>query len=70
MLEPLIALTNGIFGADVIRRLQKKPNRRNATIFWCILNYSIWKRLFIDNEPVETLLDEVVVNSGRTTVKR
>jgi asparagine synthase (glutamine-hydrolysing) len=58
-LEPLIPLVKGVFDIDVIRRLQKKPNRCNATTFWCILNYAIWRRLFIDGEPIETLLCEI-----------
>jgi asparagine synthetase B (glutamine-hydrolysing) len=58
-LEPLIPLVKGVFDIDVIRRLQKKPNRRNATTFWCILNYVIWRRLFIDGESIETLLGEI-----------
>jgi len=69
-LEPLIALTRGHFDIDVIRQLQKNPKRRNAMSFWCILNYAIWKRLFIDNESVDTLLDEIVVASDRPADRR
>ena len=45
--------------SDSIRELQAKPNRKNATTFWSLLNYAIWKRLFIDDEPVESLLGEI-----------
>jgi len=27
--------------------------------YWNMLNYSIWKRICIDNEPVEALLEEI-----------
>ena len=30
-----------------------------SMIYWSILNYSIWKRIHIDNEPLETLKDEL-----------
>jgi asparagine synthetase B (glutamine-hydrolysing) len=63
VLEPLIPFLDDVFDVELIRRLQGRPNRRNATTFWCALNYSIWRRLFIDNEPVETLLDEIVESS-------
>jgi asparagine synthetase B (glutamine-hydrolysing) len=64
-LEPLIPLIEDVFDVDELRRLQMKPNRRNATTFWSILNYSIWKRLFIHNESVETLLGELDASLDR-----
>jgi hypothetical protein len=69
-LEPLIPLVKDVFDVGLIRRLQRKPNRRNATTFWCILSYSIWRRLFIDNESVETLLDEIDLASARSVGRR
>jgi hypothetical protein len=31
-------------------------------IFWNMLNYGIWKRLFIENEPLERLVEELDSN--------
>jgi hypothetical protein len=62
-LEPLIALTRGTVDIDAIRDLQKTPKRKNATTFWSLLNYAIWKRLFIEGASVEALLDEAAIPS-------
>jgi len=30
-----------------------------AHTFWAMLNYAVWKRLFIDGESLDTLLEEL-----------
>jgi len=65
LLEPLLGLTDEMFEIEMIRRLQSKPNSRNSTVIWLIVAYSVWKRLFIDNESVEALLDKVAAQSAR-----
>jgi len=57
-LEPLTVLTKGIFDMKDVRKVQSK-DRKKASIFWSMLNYSIWKRLFIDGQDVDELLDIV-----------
>ena len=37
--------------------MQSTEPKKSMT-FWNMLNYSIWKRLCIKNEPIEILLEE------------
>ena len=37
----------------------QRPNSRGAFTFWTMLNYAVWKRLFIDGETVGDLLADV-----------
>jgi len=55
--EPLIPLCSKVFDEKEIRKMQSSDS--NMMIFWNILNYSIWKRLCIYDEPLEVLLEEV-----------
>jgi len=56
--EPLVPLTSKIFDEKQIRKLQSTELKKAQT-FWLILNYSIWKRLYIHNEPLGALLEEL-----------
>jgi asparagine synthase (glutamine-hydrolysing) len=56
--EPIIPLTLKIFDEKEIRKMQS-AEKHNAMTFWNILNYSIWKRLCINNEPLAVLLEEL-----------
>lgn len=56
--EPLIPLVSKIFDEKQIRNMQSIEPKK-AMVFWNILNYSIWKRLHINNEPLEVLLEEL-----------
>ena len=58
VLEPLVPLAAKVFGRDEVRRMQR-PNSRGAYTFWTMLNYAVWKRLFVDGETVASLLAEV-----------
>jgi Asparagine synthase len=71
------ALSGGIFEASVpiaakvvdlatIRELQG-GDRRHAMTFWTLLNYAVWKRLFIFNESREALVEELMGNLGKST---
>ncbi len=56
--DPLIPLSTKCFEKDIITNIQSiEP--KNAMTFWNILNYSIWKRLCIDNEPLDILYEEL-----------
>ena len=59
--EPLIPLASKVFNEKQIRDMQS-PDPKKAMIFWNMLNYSIWKRLCINNEPLEILLEELNSN--------
>jgi asparagine synthase (glutamine-hydrolysing) len=56
--EPLIPLCNGIFEREKMVQLQSTDPKKSMT-FWNILNYCIWKRLFIYNESVDDLVEEL-----------
>jgi len=56
--EPLVPLASKIFDEKQIRDMQSTKSKKAMT-FWNILNYSIWKRLCINNEPLELLLEEL-----------
>ena len=56
--EPLVPLAKKVFDEKQIRDMQSTDPKKAMT-YWNILNYSIWKRLCINNEPVEILLDEL-----------
>ena len=56
--DPLIPLCDKIFKRDEIINMQSADHEKSM-IFWNMLNYAIWKRLFIYQEPVSNLLDEL-----------
>jgi len=56
--EPLVPLASKVFDEKQIRDMQSTEPKKAMT-FWNILNYSIWKRLCINNEPLTTLLEEL-----------
>lgn len=56
--EPLVPLASKIFNEKQIRKMQSSEPEKAMT-FWNILNYSIWKRLHIYNEPLDVLLEEL-----------
>jgi asparagine synthetase B (glutamine-hydrolysing) len=56
--EPLVSLAVKVFDLQQIQRMQS-VNDRDAMTFWNILNYSIWKRLFVEDEPVTELKTEL-----------
>ena len=63
VLEPLVPLAAKEFGWDEVRRMQG-PYSRGAYTFWTMLNYAIWKRLFINGESIPSLLAEVEEHGG------
>lgn len=56
--EPLIPLAAKVFDEKQIRMLQCAEHSKAMT-FWNILNYALWKRLCIDNEPLSLLEEEL-----------
>jgi asparagine synthetase B (glutamine-hydrolysing) len=56
--EPLILLASKVFNEREIRNMQSIEFKKAMT-YWNMLNYSIWKRLFINNEPIEVLKEEL-----------
>ena len=58
MLEPLVPLAAKVFPERQIRSLQTQ-DESEASVFWALLNYALWRRLCIDGEPLETLQEEL-----------
>ncbi|VVB62041.1 Asparagine synthase [uncultured archaeon] len=56
--ESLLPLTKKIFNEDEIRKMQSSESKKAMT-YWNMLNYSIWKRICINNEPLDTLIEEI-----------
>ncbi len=64
--DPLIPLCSTVFDIKEILKMQSSDSQKSMN-FWNILNYSVWKRLCINNEPVEVLLkelDEAITSKG------
>jgi asparagine synthetase B (glutamine-hydrolysing) len=59
--EPLIPLCSKVFDIREIQKMQSSELEKAMT-FWNMLNYSVWKRLCINNEPVDVLLYELNEN--------
>ncbi len=59
--ENLIPLASKVISEKEIRKMQSSDSKK-AMIFWNMLNYSIWKRLCINNEPLNVLLEELKIN--------
>jgi asparagine synthetase B (glutamine-hydrolysing) len=57
--EPLVPIASKVFDEKVIRQMQTTTDWRKMSTFWNIINYSIWKRLNIYNEPLDVLLEEL-----------
>jgi len=56
--DSLIPLASKVFDENQIRNMQSS-NPEKAMTFWNILNYSVWKRLCINNESMDVLLEEL-----------
>ena len=56
--EPLIPLASKVFNENEIHKMQSSESKKAMT-YWNILNYSIWKRLCLNNEPLEVLVEEI-----------
>jgi asparagine synthetase B (glutamine-hydrolysing) len=56
--ESLLPVTKKIFNENEIRKMQSSDLKK-AMIYWNMLNYSIWKRICINNESLDTLLEEI-----------
>lgn len=56
--EPLVPLASKVFDQKQIRDMQCRDQQK-AWTFWNILNYSLWKRLCIRNEPLDRLYEEL-----------
>ena len=58
ILDPLVPLAAKVFPEEQIRTLQTN-HRLDAATFWTLLNYAIWKRLYVDGESPDCLHEEL-----------
>jgi len=58
--DPLISVASKIIDEKQIRKVQPTDWGPEFWTLWNILNYSIWKRIWINNEPKEILLEELI----------
>jgi asparagine synthetase B (glutamine-hydrolysing) len=56
--QSMIPLTSKILNEKEIRSMQSSEPKKAMTL-WNMINYSIWKRLWINNEPLEVLIEEL-----------
>ena len=56
--EPLLALATDVYEEHDLRELQT-AEPLSAFTLWNAINHAIWRRLWIDRDPVEQLLDEL-----------
>jgi asparagine synthetase B (glutamine-hydrolysing) len=61
--EPLIPIAAKVLGERELRAMQAADSTRALT-FWTMVNYAVWKRLFIDGEPLGALLEELDEATG------
>jgi asparagine synthetase B (glutamine-hydrolysing) len=57
-LEPLVSPASKIIDKKQMYKMQSSDPTK-AWTFWNMLNYSLWKRLCINNEPPEILVEEL-----------
>jgi hypothetical protein len=58
VLEPLVALAAKAWDERELRAMQSS-RESSAYTFWAMVNYAIWKRLVVDDEGVDLLLEEL-----------
>jgi asparagine synthetase B (glutamine-hydrolysing) len=56
--ESIIPFATKVFDEQEIRKMQSAESKKAMT-YWNMLNYAIWKRLCINNEPLEVLKEEL-----------
>jgi len=67
--EPLVSLAAKVIEIEEVRSMQSiQP--RYAYTFWNMLNYAVWKRLCIDEEPLQVLEEELVEAICKTKAER
>lgn len=67
--EPFVTLCSNVFNEQEFRIMQSK-NPKKAATFWFMINYALWKQIFIENTPPEKLkkkLNELLEHSKPPT---
>ena len=62
LFEPLIPIASKVFDEQQMRKVLPSDWGFNFWTLWNILNYSIWKRLWINNEPPEALVEQIAAD--------
>jgi asparagine synthetase B (glutamine-hydrolysing) len=56
--EPFVPLAAKVFREKDLRRMQSTRSGKAFT-FWSMINYAIWRRLFLEGESLGTLMEEL-----------
>ena len=62
VIEPILKVVAPVVDVELLRQFQG-PHEKLSMIYWCWINFAIWKRLLINGESSETLhaeLDEIL----------
>ncbi len=62
VIEPILKVASSVVDVDLLRPFQGSDEKK-AMIYWCWINYAIWKRLLINGESSKVLhaeLDEAI----------
>ena len=62
--DPLVSLAEKVFDPGEIRQMRTTTSSEAMT-FWNMITYAIWKRLMINGERVEDLVNELAEAEGR-----
>jgi asparagine synthetase B (glutamine-hydrolysing) len=65
--EPLVPIAASVWGADEVRRAQTEAGPHT---FWTMVNYAIWKRLFLGGESVTELMAELDQDLARSAARQ
>jgi asparagine synthetase B (glutamine-hydrolysing) len=59
ILDPLVPLAWKVFDARFLNSMRESIEQKMPHTFWNAINYAIWKRTCIDNEPADALIEEM-----------
>jgi len=58
VIEPILKVVSPVVDVELLRQFQGSDEKK-AMIYWCWINYAIWKRLLINGESSQTLHAEL-----------
>jgi hypothetical protein len=59
--DPLISSVSNITSIEEMNKMKKFTwNDKRFWALWYMINYSIWKHIFLDDQPANTLIEEII----------
>jgi len=59
ILEPIVPLAWKVFDPRLLNSMRERREPKMAHTFWNAINYAVWKRTCVDNEPAAALIEEM-----------